>query len=142
MGNVAAGALFHAAAVGSSAGKAPFTSGALTAELATLGSPEEAASLTFSSAAAGCTIRNPMARHAPPTTFGTIRLSPRIISSVLSLLTNSLLTLQRVGLCAFHCARSPLTFLTCAVREHRRHIGLPSSIPRSEAIDARHRTRP
>ena len=29
-----------------------------------------------------------------------------------------------------------------AVREHRRHIGLPSSIPRSEVIDARHRTRP
>ena len=79
MGKVAGGALLHRAAVGSSAGKAPFTSGALTAELATVGSPVGAGAATFSSAAAGCAVRSPMASHRPTTTFGTIRLSPRII---------------------------------------------------------------
>jgi len=55
-----------------------------------------AGAAAFSSAETGCTIRNPMASHTPTTTFGTIWLSPRIISSVLSLLTP-----QRVALCAF-----------------------------------------
>src|SRR6185503_9731137 len=104
IGNLAWGAVFQIAAVGSSAGRAPFTNGALTALLSEAASGDALAG-AFSSATTDCTINNPRTSPTPAMAFGRIWVSPRFIRFVLSLLTS-----QRVGPSAFHDAYNRAPF--------------------------------
>src|SRR3954471_16293801 len=83
IGNLAWGAVFQIAAVGSSAGRAPFTNGALT-ELLSEAASGDALAGAFSSAKTGCTIKNPRTSPTPAMAFGRIWFSPRFIRFVLS----------------------------------------------------------